>query len=100
MRQVQGTNNKAMNFGKSRAKQVDPNLKKVTFENVAGAVEEKEELAEIVEFLKNPKKVCKDGARAYPKGVLLIGPPGTGQNTLGKSCGRRSRSAIPYDIGF
>jgi cell division protease FtsH len=93
MRQVQGTNNKAMNFGKSRAKQVDPNLKKVTFENVAGAVEEKEELAEIVEFLKNPKKFVKMGAR-IPKGVLLIGPPGTGKTLLARAVA--GEAGVPF----
>lgn len=74
MRQVQGTNNRAMSFGKSRAKPLNPNQKKVTFDDVAGADEEKEELAEIVEFLKDPKKFVKMGAR-IPKGVLLMGPP-------------------------
>ncbi len=93
MRQVQGTNNRAMNFGKSRAKQVDPNLKKVTFENVAGAVEEKEELAEIVEFLKNPKKFVKMGAR-IPKGVLLIGPPGTGKTLLARAVA--GEAGVPF----
>ena len=93
MRQVQGTNNRAMNFGKSRAKQVDPNAKKVTFENVAGAVEEKEELAEIVEFLKNPKKFVKMGAR-IPKGVLLIGPPGTGKTLLARAVA--GEAGVPF----
>jgi cell division protease FtsH len=93
MRQVQGTNNRAMNFGKSRAKQVDPNAKKVTFENVAGAVEEKEELAEIVEFLKNPKKFVKMGAR-IPKGVLLVGPPGTGKTLLARAVS--GEAGVPF----
>ena len=93
MRQVQGTNNRAMNFGKSRAKQIDPNAKKVTFENVAGAVEEKEELAEIVEFLKNPKKFVKMGAR-IPKGVLLVGPPGTGKTLLARAVA--GEAGVPF----
>ncbi len=93
MRQVQGTNNRAMNFGKARAKQVDPTAKKVTFENVAGAVEEKEELAEIVEFLKNPDKFVKMGAR-IPKGVLLIGPPGTGKTLLARAVA--GEAGVPF----
>jgi len=93
MRQVQGTNNRAMSFGKSKAKQVDPNAKKVTFENVAGAEEEKEELAEIVEFLKNPKKFVKMGAR-IPKGVLLIGPPGTGKTLLARAIA--GEAGVPF----
>ncbi len=72
MRQVDGANNKSMSFGKSRAKEVDLEKQKVTFENVAGAKEEKEELEEIVDFLKDPKKFIDMGAR-IPKGVLLMG---------------------------
>lgn len=73
-----------MSFGKSRAKaQIDPNNKKM-FEDVAGAEEEKEELREIVDFLKNPKKYIELGAR-IPKGVLLVGPPGTGKTLLAKA---------------
>ncbi|MCK5128556.1 MAG: ATP-dependent zinc metalloprotease FtsH [Clostridiales bacterium] len=93
MRQVQGTNNRALNFGKSKAKPVDPNAKKVTFEDVAGADEEKEELAEIVEFLKNPKKFIKMGAR-IPKGVLLIGPPGTGKTLLARAIA--GEAGVPF----
>ncbi len=73
-----------MNFGKSRAAMVDPSKNKVTFANVAGADEEKEELKEIVDFLKNPKHYVDLGAR-IPKGVLLVGPPGTGKTLLAKA---------------
>ncbi len=84
MQQSQGGGGKMMSFGKSRAKaQIDPNNKKM-FEDVAGAEEEKEELREIVDFLKNPKKYIELGAR-IPKGVLLVGPPGTGKTLLAKA---------------
>ena len=76
-----GANNKVMNFGKSRAQMADPSKNKITFADVAGAEEEKEELAEIVDFLKNPKRFTDLGAR-IPKGVLLVGPPGTGKTLL------------------
>ncbi len=84
MRQQTGGNGKVMNFGKSRANMVDPSKNKVTFANVAGAEEEKEELREIVDFLKNPKNYVELGAR-IPKGVLLMGPPGTGKTLLAKA---------------
>ncbi len=74
----------AMNFGKIKTKSVVPENKRVTFADVAGVEEEKEELTEIVEFLKNPKKYTDLGAR-IPKGVLLIGPPGTGKTLLAKA---------------
>ena len=77
-RQGGGANSKAMNFGKSRAKLSTDRDKKVTFAQVAGLEEEKEELEEIVDFLKSPKKYIQVGAR-IPKGVLLVGPPGTGK---------------------
>lgn len=73
-----------MNFGKSRAKMATPDKRKVTFKDVAGADEEKQELAEIVDFLKNGKKYTELGAR-IPKGVLLVGPPGTGKTLLAKA---------------
>ena len=76
-----GGNSKVMNFGKSRAKMVIDTAKKVTFKSVAGLDEEKEELWEIVDFLKAPKKYLQVGAR-IPKGVLLVGPPGTGRTLL------------------
>ena len=72
-----GGNSKVMNFGRSRARVSDPSKNKVTFKDVAGAKEEKEELQEMVDFLKNPKAYTAMGAR-IPKGVLLVGPPGTG----------------------
>ncbi|MBE5783062.1 MAG: ATP-dependent metallopeptidase FtsH/Yme1/Tma family protein [Clostridiales bacterium] len=84
MRQQGAGGGKVMNFGKSRANMVDPAKNKVTFANVAGADEEKEELKEIVDFLKNPKHYVDLGAR-IPKGVLLVGPPGTGKTLLAKA---------------
>ena len=77
-------NNRTLSFGKARVKQVKDEKRKTTFEDVAGADEEKEELAEIVEFLKNPKKFDELGAR-IPKGVLLVGPPGTGKTLLARA---------------
>ena len=79
-----GSNAKMMNFGKSRAKMSTDADKKVTFKDVAGLQEEKEELEEIVDFLKEPQKYVKVGAR-IPKGVLLVGPPGTGKTLLAKA---------------
>ena len=84
MRQQTGGGGRVMNFGKSRAAMVDPSKNKVTFAQVAGAEEEKEELKEIVDFLKNPKHYVDLGAR-IPKGVLLVGPPGTGKTLLAKA---------------
>ena len=86
MRQVQGANSKAMMFGQSRAREVAPQDKKnrITFKEVAGAKEAKEELAEIVDFLKTPKKFISLGAR-IPKGVILVGPPGTGKTLLARA---------------
>ncbi len=81
---ISNENNRAMNFGKARVKRADDETKKVTFADVAGADEEKEELTELVEFLKNPDEFSKLGAR-IPKGVLLVGPPGTGKTLLARA---------------
>ena len=84
MRSQAGGNNKVMSFGRSRARVQDPSKNKVTFADVAGAEEEKEELQEMVDFLRNPKHYTELGAR-IPKGVLLVGPPGTGKTLLAKA---------------
>ena len=78
MRQAQGSNNQAMSFGKSRARMFTGEKPTVTFDDVAGIEESKQELAEVVEFLREPQKFISLGAR-IPKGVVLMGPPGTGK---------------------
>lgn len=88
-----GGGNRVMSFGKSKAKLMSDDKKKVTFEDVAGADEEKEELKEIVEFLKQPKKFVELGAR-IPKGVLLVGPPGTGKTLLAKAVS--GEAGVPF----
>ncbi|WP_097028552.1 ATP-dependent zinc metalloprotease FtsH [Clostridium peptidivorans] len=88
-----GGNRGVMNFGKSRAKMAAPDRKKVTFNDVAGADEEKAELAEIVDFLKQPKRYIEMGAR-IPKGVLLVGPPGTGKTLLAKAIA--GEAGVPF----
>ena len=88
-----GGNSKMMNFGKSRAKMSTDENKKVTFDNVAGLREEKEELEEIVDFLRSPRKYTKLGAR-IPKGVLLVGPPGTGKTLLAKAVA--GEAGVPF----
>ena len=84
MRQQMGGNGKVMNFGRSRAQMSDPSKNKIRFADVAGAVQEKEELKELVDFLRNPRTYLALGAR-IPKGVLLVGPPGTGKTLLAKA---------------
>ncbi|KOA18766.1 ATP-dependent zinc metalloprotease FtsH [Clostridium homopropionicum DSM 5847] len=82
-----------MNFGKSRAKLANPDKQKITFKEVAGADEEKAELEEIVDFLKNPKRYLDMGAR-IPKGILLVGPPGTGKTLLAKAIA--GEAGVPF----
>ena len=84
MRQMQAGGNKALSFGKSKAKLLSGNAKKVTFKDVAGVDEAKLELHEIIEFLKEPQKFTKLGGK-IPKGVLLMGPPGTGKTLLARA---------------
>ncbi len=84
LRQIQSGGGKAMSFGKSKAKMLNPSDKKVTFSDVAGVAEAKEELEEVVDFLKDPKKYTSLGGR-IPKGVILVGPPGTGKTLLAKA---------------
>jgi cell division protease FtsH len=93
MRQLQGTGGKAMTFGKSKAKLLSESHNKVTFTDVAGIDECKEELEEIIAFLKDPKKFTKLGGR-IPKGVLLMGPPGTGKTLLAKAVA--GEAGVPF----
>ncbi len=92
LKQAGGGGN-AMSFGKSKAKMTDPDKVNVSFDDVAGADEEKEELTEIVDFLKNPDKYKEIGAR-IPKGLLLVGPPGTGKTLLAKACA--GEAGVPF----
>ncbi len=93
LNQAQGGGSRVMNFGKSRAKLYNDEKKRVTFDDVAGADEEKAELVEVVEFLKDPRKFAAVGAR-IPKGVLLVGPPGTGKTLLARAVA--GEAGVPF----
>ena len=93
MRQMQSGGNKALSFGKSRARLLSSQQKKVTFNDVAGVEESKEELQEIIEFLREPQKFQKLGGR-IPKGVLLVGPPGTGKTLLARAVA--GEASVPF----
>ncbi len=93
MNQMQGGNNRAMSFGKSRARLHHEDKRRITFEHVAGVDEAKQELVEIVDFLKHPKKYNEVGAK-IPKGVLLIGPPGTGKTLLARAVA--GEAGVPF----
>ena len=93
MQQTQGGGNRVMNFGKSRARLHEGDRKRVTFDDVAGADEEKAELAEVVDFLRDPRKYIELGAR-IPKGILLVGPPGTGKTLLARAVA--GEAGVPF----
>ncbi|MGC8861650.1 MAG: ATP-dependent zinc metalloprotease FtsH [Armatimonadota bacterium] len=93
MRQAQAGGNQALSFGRSRAKRLSENVPKVTFDDVAGVDEAKQELQEVVEFLKNPKKFQALGAK-IPKGVLLLGPPGCGKTLLARAIA--GEAGVPF----
>ena len=93
LRQAQGTNSQALNFGRSRARLINSSRPTITFADVAGVDEAKEELKEVVEFLKYPEKFASLGARV-PKGVLLVGPPGTGKTLLAKAVA--GEAGVPF----
>jgi len=93
LNQAQGGGGKVMNFGKSRARLYNEEKKRITFDDVAGADEEKQELVEVVEFLKDPRKFAALGAR-IPKGVLLVGPPGTGKTLLARAVA--GEAGVPF----
>ena len=93
MRQMQGGAGRAMSFGRSRARMLNQEQGKVTFDDVAGVDEAKEELSEVVDFLSNPRKFTRLGGR-IPKGVLLVGPPGTGKTLLARACA--GEAGVPF----
>ncbi|HOK53225.1 MAG TPA: AAA family ATPase, partial [Armatimonadota bacterium] len=93
MRQAQAGGNQAMSFGRAKAKRMSENVPKITFDDVAGVDEAKQELAEVVEFLKNPKKFQSLGAK-IPKGVLLLGPPGCGKTLLARAIA--GEAGVPF----
>lgn len=93
MQNSQGGGSKVMSFGKSRAKMVKDSGKKIVFSDVAGLKEEKEEMQEIVDFLKHPRKYLALGAR-IPKGILMVGPPGTGKTYLSRACA--GEAGVPF----
>lgn len=93
LKQAQGSNSQAMMFGKSKARLFEPGKKKITFADVAGAEESKQELSEIVDFLKFPKKFTSVGAK-IPKGVLLFGPPGTGKTLMARAVA--GEAGVPF----
>ncbi|WP_242215111.1 ATP-dependent zinc metalloprotease FtsH [Bacillus cereus group sp. BfR-BA-01383] len=93
LNQAQGGGSRVMNFGKSKAKLYNDEKKKIRFRDVAGADEEKQELVEVVEFLKDPRKFAEVGAR-IPKGVLLVGPPGTGKTLLARAVA--GEAGVPF----
>ncbi len=93
LRQLQSGGGKAMSFGKSKAKMLNENEKKVTFTDVSGVEEAKEELVEVVDFLKDPRKYTKLGGK-IPKGVLLVGPPGTGKTLLARAVA--GEAGVPF----
>ncbi len=95
MRQIQAGGTKAMSFGKNKAKMITGNQNKITFKDVAGIDEAKEEVKEIVEFLKNPNKFTSLGGK-IPKGILLVGPPGTGKTLLAKAIA--GEAGVPFFI--
>ncbi len=93
MRQAQGAGNQAFSFGKSKARLITGDKPTVTFADVAGAKESKEELQEVVEFLREPEKFASLGAR-IPKGVLMVGPPGTGKTLMAKAVA--GEAGVPF----